>query len=70
MSPPRSNDRLAERLTAIAALGFLLFVPPLITVFDRGAQVAGVPVIWVYLLVAWAVIIGLVAIVVAVRRTD
>jgi putative effector of murein hydrolase LrgA (UPF0299 family) len=68
MTPPRSDDRLAARLTAVAALGFLLFVPPLIGVFDRGAQMAGVPVIWVYLFVAWAVIIGLVA--ATVRRTD
>jgi hypothetical protein len=68
MPPPRSDDRLAARLTAVAALGFLLFVPPLVAVFDRGAQLAGVPVIWVYLFLAWAVVIGLVA--AAVRRTD
>jgi hypothetical protein len=43
-------------------------VPPLVVVFDGGGQVAGVPVIWVYLFVVWAAIIGLVA--VAVRRTD
>jgi|RhiMetdeSRZDD1v2_1073273.scaffolds.fasta_scaffold2095247_2 hypothetical protein len=68
MPPPKFDDRFAARLTAVAALGFLLFVPPLITVFDRGAQLAGVPVVWVYLFLAWATIIGLVA--AAVRRTD
>jgi hypothetical protein len=68
MPPPRSDDRLAARLTAVAVLGFILFVPPLIVVFDQGARVAGIPVLWIYLFVAWAAIIGLVA--ATVRRTD
>jgi hypothetical protein len=68
MPPPRSDDRLAARLAAVAVLGFVLLVPPLIAVFDRGARVAGVPVVWVYLFLAWAAIIGLVA--ATVRRTD
>jgi hypothetical protein len=68
MAPPSYDDQLAARLTAAAAVGFLLFAPPLIAVFDRGGQVAGVPVIWVYLFLAWAGVIVLVA--VAVRRTD
>lgn len=66
--PPASDDRTVARLTAVAALGFLLLVPPLVALFDRGARVAGVPVICLYLFGVWAGIICLVAVV--VRRMD
>ena len=29
--------------------------------FDTGAMVLGVPLLWVYLMVAWAAVIGLIA---------
>jgi hypothetical protein len=61
MPEPRDDDRLTGRLLLAAALGFVLFVPPLIAAFDRGGRVLGAPVVWAYLFVAWAVIIGLVA---------
>jgi hypothetical protein len=61
MPGPREDDRLTGRLLLVAALGFALFIPPLIAAFDRGGQVLGVPVIWAYLFVAWVVVIGLVA---------
>ena len=32
-------------------LGFLLFVPPLLPLFDAGSMVLGVPLLWVYLFV-------------------
>ena len=62
------DDRLTSRLVAVAALGFLLVTPPLLSLFDHGALVFGVPLIWAYLFFVWAVIIGLVA--VAVARSD
>jgi hypothetical protein len=49
----------------VAVLGFVLFVPPIVTVFDGGGQVFGAPLIWVYLFVVWAAIIGLVALLVS-----
>ena len=55
------SDRSVPRLVAVAVLGFLLFAPPLLTLFDRHAEVFGVPVLMVYLFTAWAVVIGLVA---------
>jgi hypothetical protein len=54
-------DRLAPRLVAVAVLGFLLFAPPLLSLFDRKAQVFGVPILVAYAFIAWALIIGLVA---------
>jgi hypothetical protein len=61
------NTRLTASLGATAVLGFILLIPPLLSAFNEGGQVFGVPVIWVYLFVVWAVIIGLVALL--VRRS-
>ena len=55
------SDRSPQRMIAVAVLGFLLFVPPLLSLFDRRAAVFGVPVLMAYIFVAWAVVIGLVA---------
>jgi hypothetical protein len=54
-------DRSTPRLIATAVLGFLLFAPPLLSLFDRKARVFGVPILVAYLFIAWALIIGLVA---------
>ncbi len=55
------SDRFTPRLIAVAVLGFLLFAPPLLSLFDRKARVFGVPILMAYLFMAWAVVIGLVA---------
>jgi hypothetical protein len=68
MDEQGDNEQLTPRLVAVAALGFLLFAPPLLSLFDRGARVFGAPVLWMYLFVAWAIVIGLVALI--VRRSD
>lgn len=60
------SDRRPQRLVAVGVLGFLLFAPPLLSLFDRKARVLGVPVLVAYLFIAWAVVIGLVA---AINRT-
>lgn len=64
---PNGDERLTGLTTVVALFGFLLFLPPLLSAFDRGDQVFGVPVVWAYLFGAWAVVIGLVAFV--VRRS-
>ncbi|MEV6315860.1 hypothetical protein [Streptomyces sp. NPDC051776] len=65
--PPRrgrpDDEQLTGRLAAVAVLGFVLIVPPLLARFDRVAQVFGVPVLWVYLFLVWAILIGLVAVI-------
>jgi hypothetical protein len=55
-------------LVAAGALGLLLFGYPLVAVFDVPSTVFGVPVLWAYLFVAWAVVVALVAL--ALRRPD
>jgi hypothetical protein len=55
-------------LVGAGALGLLLFGYPLVAVFDVPSTVFGVPVLWAYLFVAWAVVVALVAL--ALRRPD
>ena len=55
------SDRLRSvRLLATAALALVLFNYPMIALFDKPVLVAGVPLLWAYLFVAWALVIALV----------
>jgi hypothetical protein len=64
---PKGNDKSAARLIALASFGLILLLPPALVRFDHNAAVLGVPVLWAYLFLVWAVIIGLIA--VLVRRS-
>lgn len=55
------NGPGAGRVVAVALLAFLLFGWPLLAVFDVPRRVLGVPVLWGYLMLIWAGVIGLVA---------
>jgi hypothetical protein len=59
----RDDEQLAGRLAAVAALGLVLIVPPLLAQFDHMDQIFGVPVLWAYLYLVWAIMIGLVAVI-------
>ncbi|WP_314174648.1 hypothetical protein [Streptomyces winkii] len=61
VAKPRDDKQLAGRLTAVAALGIVLIVPPMLAQFDHPDRIFGVPVLWFYLYLVWAVLIGLVA---------
>jgi hypothetical protein len=63
----RTNVR-NERLVALFLLGLLLFNYPLLTLFNTPRIVLGVPLLYLYLFVAWAAVI-LVAVIV-VHRTE
>ena len=62
------HDRVAERLTGLFVLGIVLLLPPVLLVFNRPERVAGIPVLYLYLFVAWALLIGLAAAI--IRRID
>jgi hypothetical protein len=53
-----------QRLVALFALGCVLFSGMLIGLFGREAMVLGVPLLYAYLFGAWAVLVGLMALVV------
>lgn len=59
-----------ERLIALFLLGACLFVPPWLSVFNRPVQVLGLPLLYVYLFAAWAVLIAMTALIVGFARGD
>lgn len=65
------NRRLltGERLVAVFLCGFVLFNYPVLSLFDRSAAVFGIPLLYAYVFVAWAGLIGLMAWVIE-RRAD
>ncbi|HJV50705.1 MAG TPA: hypothetical protein VJ652_04560 [Noviherbaspirillum sp.] len=53
-----------QRLVALFLLGNLLFNYPLLTLFNRADTVAGIPLLYLYVFGAWAMLIALLAFVV------
>ena len=45
----------------MGVLALVLFNFPLLDVFDTDTPVAGVPLVWAYLFVVWALVIALLA---------
>ena len=60
------HRRKGERTMALTVLGAVLFLGPLLRVFDAGpdATLAGIPVLYVYLFGAWALLIALLGLVI------
>jgi hypothetical protein len=56
------------KLIAVTALAAACFTYPLLSLVDRPVRVLGVPLVWAYLLVVWALLI--VAVAVLSRRAD
>ena len=56
-----SDSTRSARMVAVAALALLLFDFPLLALFDVDVRVLGVPLLWVYLFVAWVAVIAVVA---------
>ena len=56
-----SDSLRSARMVAVAALALLLFDFPLLALFDVDVRVLGVPLLWVYLFVAWVAVISVVA---------
>ncbi|OEU87030.1 hypothetical protein DB35_26090 [Streptomyces abyssalis] len=63
MAESQDDEQLAGRLAAVTALAIVLIVPPFLTQFDRTDRVLGVPVLWAYLYLVWAMVIVLVAVI-------
>lgn len=60
------NSRYAhrERLVALFLFAALLFHPPLLLIFDTRSTVLGIPALYLYLFVAWAISIVLLALII------
>jgi hypothetical protein len=57
-----------QRLVVVFLLGVVLFNYPLLALFNRTASVVGLPVLYVYIFGAWALLIGLAALVIERSR--
>jgi hypothetical protein len=57
-------DRRAQRLVALCMLGCVLFNFPVLAIFNVSGFVLGIPVLYAYIFVAWALLIALMAMVV------
>jgi len=58
----------SQRLVALFLLGALLFNYPLLALFNRAAEVFGIPVLYAYIFLSWASLIGLLAMVIERSR--
>jgi hypothetical protein len=54
----------SERLIALFLFGLVLFLPPLVSTFDKTELVGGIPLLYLYLFVAWAGLIAVTALIV------
>lgn len=50
-----------QRLVALCMLGVLLFNFPVLALFNVPGSVSGVPVLYAYIFVAWALLIAMMA---------
>jgi hypothetical protein len=62
--------RHGDRLIALFLLGVLLLMPPMLAIFNVERLVFGIPLLYLYLFVAWILLVGLVALVLRPRRSD
>jgi hypothetical protein len=60
-------DVRGQRLVALCLLGVLLFNYPLLAVFNVPQMLFGIPLLYVYFFLAWAALIGLMALVIERR---
>ena len=60
-TPPPGSQRQGQQLLFMAGLFAVLLNYPLLAAFDRDDRVAGVPVLYLYILLAWLVLIVLTA---------
>jgi hypothetical protein len=61
-----SDETRGQRFIALCMLGMLLFNYPILALFNVSGSLFGVPTLYAYIFLAWAVLIALMALV-AVR---
>ncbi len=61
----KDDNRSGQRLVALFLFGMVLFNPLVVGLFDVGAEnrLFGIPLLFLYLFVGWAILIGLIAVV-------
>jgi hypothetical protein len=59
-----------QRFIALCMLGTLLFNYPFLALFNVKGSIAGIPVLYAYIFIAWAALIALMAMVAESRGRD
>ena len=59
---------MSERLISLFVLGLLFFSPPLLGIFDLPETALGIPVLYLFLFVAWLCLIVLTALTIESAR--
>ena len=54
-------DGRSQRMIALCMLGFVLFNFPILALFNVHGTLFGVPVLYAYIFIAWALLIALMA---------
>jgi uncharacterized membrane protein YvlD (DUF360 family) len=62
------SDITGQRLVAIVLLGCVLFNYPVLSLFSKPGTWLGIPLLYLYIFVVWAVLIGLTAYVIERRE--
>jgi len=57
-------DLRGQRLVALCMLGCVLFNYPILAIFNLPAAALGIPVLYAYIFIAWALLIALMALVI------
>jgi hypothetical protein len=57
-----------QRLVAVFLLGCVLFNYPLLSLFNKPWEIFDVPLLYIYIFGAWALLIGVMAYVIETRR--
>jgi hypothetical protein len=60
----KRTDKTGQWLIAIFAMGAILLNYPILSLFTRSAELGGIPLLYAYVFVVWALLIGLMTFVV------
>ena len=64
----RRSGTTGQRLAAIFTMGCVLLNYPILSLFSRPVDVAGIPLLYIYVFVAWALLVALLALVIERTR--
>ncbi|HXH03921.1 MAG TPA: hypothetical protein VNN09_11460 [Candidatus Competibacteraceae bacterium] len=60
----KRSGMTGQRLVAVFLLGCILLNYPILFLFNRPSAIAGIPLLYAYIFGAWALLIGLMALVI------
>ena len=64
----RRSRTTGQRLAAIFVMGCVLLNYPILSLFSRPLDVAGIPLLYIFVFAAWILLVGLMALVVERTR--